>query len=53
VPLRYTDHSWGLDAGGKPFDRTHVETVQDFQTLPDTFTAPAARRTRSRRARIR
>jgi outer membrane lipoprotein-sorting protein len=36
APLRYTDHSWGLDASGKPFDQTYFETVQDFQTLPDT-----------------
>jgi outer membrane lipoprotein-sorting protein len=36
APLRYTDHSWGLDASGKPLDQTYVETVQDFQTLPDT-----------------
>jgi outer membrane lipoprotein-sorting protein len=36
APLRYTDHSWGLDADGKPLDQTYVETVQDFQTLPDT-----------------
>jgi outer membrane lipoprotein-sorting protein len=36
APLRYTDHSWGLDASGKPLNQTYVETVQDFQTLPDT-----------------
>jgi hypothetical protein len=36
APLRYTDHSWGLDASGKPLDQTYVETVQDFKTLPDT-----------------
>jgi outer membrane lipoprotein-sorting protein len=36
APLRYTDHSWGLDRSGKPMDQTYVETVQDFQTLPDT-----------------
>ena len=36
APLRYTDHSWGLDASGKPMDQTYVETVQDFETLPDT-----------------
>jgi hypothetical protein len=36
APLRYTDHSWGLDASGKPLDQTYVETVQDFQILPDS-----------------
>jgi hypothetical protein len=29
-------HSWGLDAQGKPFDETYVETVREFHTLPDT-----------------
>ena len=36
APLRYTDHSWGLDASGKPFDQTYFETVQEFKKLPDT-----------------
>jgi hypothetical protein len=36
APRRYTDHSWGLDAQGKPFDETYVETVREFHTLPDT-----------------
>ena len=36
APLRYTDHSWGLDVSGKPFDQTYVETVQDFAKLSDT-----------------
>jgi RNA polymerase sigma-70 factor (ECF subfamily) len=36
APLRHTDHSWGLDASGKPLDQTYVETVQDFEILPDS-----------------
>jgi hypothetical protein len=35
-PLRFTDHSWGTDVTGKPFDETFTETVLDFETLPDT-----------------
>jgi xanthine/CO dehydrogenase XdhC/CoxF family maturation factor len=36
VPLQFTDHSYGLDAKGKPFDQTLTETVNDFKRLPDT-----------------
>jgi outer membrane lipoprotein-sorting protein len=35
-PLRFTDHSWGNDVQGKPFDETFTETVLEFETLPDT-----------------
>jgi outer membrane lipoprotein-sorting protein len=36
APLRYTDHSSGLDVNGKPFDETYTENVLEFETLPDT-----------------
>ena len=35
-PLRFTDHSWGNDVKGQPFDETFTETVLEFETLPDT-----------------
>ncbi len=35
-PLRFTDHSWGDDVKGQPFDQTFTETVLEFETLPDT-----------------
>ena len=35
-PLRFTDHSWGDDVKGQPFDETFSETVLEFETLPDT-----------------
>ena len=34
APLKFTDHSCGKDAEGKPFDRTYSETILDFKTLP-------------------
>jgi hypothetical protein len=36
APLKFTDHSWGKDAEGKPFDDTYTETILDFKTLPAT-----------------
>ena len=36
APMRFTDHSWGKAADGKPFDQTYTEEIVDFQTLPDT-----------------
>jgi hypothetical protein len=36
APLKFTDHSYGLDVEGKPFDSTLTETVTAFQRLPDT-----------------
>jgi hypothetical protein len=36
APLRFTDHSWGKAADGKPFDRTYREDILEFRTLPDT-----------------
>jgi hypothetical protein len=36
APLRFTDHSSGKDYKGRPFDQTYVETIDDFQRLPDT-----------------
>jgi hypothetical protein len=36
APLKLTDHSYGLDAEGKPFDSTLTETVDEFRRLPDT-----------------
>jgi hypothetical protein len=36
VPLKFTDHSWGLDVEGKPFDSTLTQVVSDFKRLPDT-----------------
>ena len=36
APLKFTDHSYGLDAEGKPFDSTLTEAVRDFKRLPDT-----------------
>jgi outer membrane lipoprotein-sorting protein len=35
-PLRFTDHSWGDDVEGRPFDETFTENVLEFETLPDT-----------------
>ena len=35
-PLRFTDHSFGKDAEGKPFDQTYAEEIVEFDTLPDT-----------------
>ena len=35
-PLRFTDHSFGKDAAGKPFDQTYAEDIIEFETLPDT-----------------
>ena len=35
-PLRFTDHSWGDDVEGRPFNETFTETVLEFETLPDT-----------------
>lgn len=36
APLRFTDHSSGKDAEGKPFDQTYTEDILEFKTLPDT-----------------
>ena len=36
APLQFSDHSFGRDVDGKPFDETLTETVDDFQRLPDT-----------------
>jgi hypothetical protein len=36
APLRFTDHSFGKDAEGKPFDQTYVEDIQEFKKLEDT-----------------
>jgi hypothetical protein len=36
APLKFTDHSWGNDVKGDPFDETLTQVVQDFQRLPDT-----------------
>jgi outer membrane lipoprotein-sorting protein len=36
APLKFTDHSWGKDAEGKPFDRTYTEQILEFRTLPAT-----------------
>jgi hypothetical protein len=36
APLRFSDHSWGKAADGKPFDTTYTEDVVEFMTLPDT-----------------
>jgi hypothetical protein len=36
APLRFSDHSWGLDAEGKPFDQTYTEDILEFKTLPAT-----------------
>jgi outer membrane lipoprotein-sorting protein len=36
APLRYSDHSYGKAADGKPFDTTYTENVLEFKTLPDT-----------------
>ena len=36
APLRFTDHSFGKDAEGKPFDQTYAEDIVEFETLPDT-----------------
>lgn len=36
APLRFTDHSWGRDVEGKPFDHTYVERIEEFKQLPDT-----------------
>jgi hypothetical protein len=36
APLRFTDHSWGQDVEGKPFDQTYAETILEFKTLPAT-----------------
>ena len=35
-PLRFTDHSFGKDVEGKPFDQTYTEDIVEFKTLPDT-----------------
>jgi outer membrane lipoprotein-sorting protein len=35
-PLRFTDHSFGRAADGKPFDETYTEEIREFETLPDT-----------------
>ena len=35
-PLRFTDHSFGKDAEGKPFDQTYTEDIAEFETLPGT-----------------
>jgi|GEM_PF-3619857 hypothetical protein len=36
APLRFTDHSWGTAADGKPFDQTYSEQIVEFERLPDT-----------------
>ena len=36
APLRFSDHSCGKAADGKPFDTTYTEDVVEFETLPDT-----------------
>ena len=36
APLRFSDHSSGKAADGKPFDTTYTEDVVEFKTLPDT-----------------
>jgi hypothetical protein len=36
APLKLTDHSWGLDVAGKPFDETLTIAVDSFQRLDDT-----------------
>ena len=35
-PLRFTDHSFGKDSEGKPFDQTYTEDIVEFDTLPVT-----------------
>ena len=35
-PLRFTDHSFGKDFEGKPFDQTYTEDIVEFDTLPVT-----------------
>jgi len=36
APLRFTDHSYGKAADGKPFNQTYTENVVEFKRLPDT-----------------
>lgn len=36
APVRFTDHSYGKAADGKPFDQTYSEDIREFETLPDT-----------------
>jgi hypothetical protein len=36
APVRFTDHSFGRDAEGKPFDNTVTEDILEFKTLPAT-----------------
>jgi hypothetical protein len=36
APLRYTDHSYGTDAQGRPLDQTYEATISRFDHLPDT-----------------
>ena len=36
APLKFTDHSFGKDAAGKPLDNTYEETILEFKTLPAT-----------------
>jgi len=36
APLRYTDHSFGTDAEGRPFDQTYKATIANFERLSDT-----------------
>jgi hypothetical protein len=36
APLKFTDHSWGKDVKGEPFDNTYTEQILEFKTLPAT-----------------
>jgi hypothetical protein len=36
APLKFTDHSWGRDYEGRPFDQTLTQVVSDFKRLDDT-----------------
>lgn len=36
APLRFTDHSYGKDVEGKPFDQIYAEDILAFERLPDT-----------------
>jgi hypothetical protein len=36
APLKFTEHSWGKDVKGEPFDQTFTEQILEFKTLPPT-----------------
>jgi hypothetical protein len=36
APLRYSEHSFGTDAAGKPLDETDTTVITGFRRLPDT-----------------